>query len=133
MTDDFEGEFGRLEILDYTAFGRLIADWAMDRKPWPESLEEFKSIVEPDIARVPPRMKAIHVVQPNQEIFYLRLPPKKMITRSLERFAERDKKGSGPRYQVPPFYADMVCGDEALTHTDFFLSRVADYTISICM
>ncbi|WP_417519779.1 hypothetical protein [Minwuia sp.] len=132
MNDEFDGMFGRLEIVNYGAFGRLIADWALGEKPWPESLEEFKSIVEPDIARVPPRMKAIHVVQPNQEVFYLRLPPEKMIKRSLQRFAEQDKEG-GTRYQVPPFYADMVCGDEGLSHTEFFLSRVADYTISICM
>lgn len=131
MTDGFDGDFGRLEIINYAAFGRLIADWALGEKPWPESLEEFKQAVEPDIARVPPRMKALHVVQPNNEVFYLRLPPKKMIKRSLERFAEQDRKG-GERYQVPPFYADMVCGDEALTHTEFFLSRVADYTIAIC-
>lgn len=132
MNDEFETEFGRLEILNYQAFGRLIADWALGKRPWPETLEEFKSIVEPDIARVPPRLRAIHVVQPNQEVFYLRLPPKKMLARSLEKFAEQDTKG-GTRYSVPAFYADMVCGDEALSHTDFFLSRVADYTIAICM
>lgn len=126
-------EYERIKIHDHKAFGRLIADYSTGRKPWPETLAEFKAEVEGrNIASVPDRLKAIQVVQPSEEVFFLRLPPRKIIAQSLDRFARRDAGGSTERYPVPPFYADMVCGEEQLTHSDFFLSRVADYTIAVC-
>lgn len=126
-------QFERIKIHDHKAFGRLIADYAIGRKPWPETLAEFKAEVEGrNIASVPDRLKAIQVVQPSEEVFFLRLPPRKIIAQSLDRFARHDADGSTERYPLPPFYADMVCGEEQLTHSDFFLSRVADYTIAVC-
>lgn len=129
MTERLE----RITIFDHKAFGRLIADYATGKRPWPASLDEFRQEVEGrNIAKVPSHMKAIQVVQPSDEIFFLRLPPRKMISQSLERFAENDAQGNTEPYPAPPFYSDMVCREARLTHTDFFLSRVADYTISVC-
>ncbi|NRG19473.1 hypothetical protein HPQ64_17405 [Rhizobiales bacterium] len=123
----------RIQIFDHKAFGRLIADYATGRKAWPESIEEFRAEVEgPNIAKIPEHMRAIQVVQPSDEIFFLRLPPKTLFSQSLERYAANDANGSTEPYPAPPFYSDMVCREERLTHTDFFLSRVADYTISVC-
>ncbi len=129
MTEKLE----RIAIFDHKSFGRLIADYATGAKPWPASMDEFKQEVEGrNIARIPPHMKAIQVVQPSDEVFFLRLPPRTLFSQSLERYAKNDEDGNLEPYPAPPFYSDMVCNEPRLTHTDFFLSRVADYTISVC-
>jgi len=123
----------KVEIHDHKAFGELIAAYATGRKPWPETLADFKSEVEGrNIASVPEHLKALQVVQPSEEVFFLRLPPRKMIEQSLEKYARNDAEGTDEPYPLAPFYAEMACGEERLSHSDFFLHRVADYTIAVC-
>lgn len=119
MTDELK----KVEIHDYQAFGRLIADYATGEKPWPASLDGLKLATQ-GIATIPEDYKALQVIQASEEVLLLRLPPRRMVEQSLAKYGE----GSAADYPLPGFYDDK---DEMTKH-DFFLSRVADYTIAVC-
>lgn len=119
MTDELK----KVEIHDYRAFGRLIADYATGEKPWPASLEGLKHATQ-GIATIPDDYKALQVIQASEEVLLLRLPPQRMVEQSLAKYGE----GSAADYPLPGFYDDK----DELTMRDFFLSRVADYTIAVC-
>ena len=82
----------------------------------------------------------IRVVQAEYDEFLLRLPPKHMINNSIEELCgpNRDENAT---YDVPMFYtlklrsadgSPPAVTNDRLNNGDFFLSRVADYTISVC-
>ncbi len=140
IMDIHEGPHGRFKVIDHLAFGKLIHKWANDASTAPKSIGELKEALEPGIALVPTRYKEMRTVQPKEEEFILRLPPKHMINNTVE---ELSGPASDPKstYAVPDFYfLKMRSGDGApaavsndyINNGDFFFSRVADYTISVC-
>lgn len=138
--DIHEGPHGRFKVIDHLAFGKLIHKWANDASTAPKTIDELKEALEPGIALVPTRYKEMRTVQPREEEFVLRLPPRHMINNTIE---ELSGPASDPKstYAVPDFYflkmrsadgAPASVSNDYINNGDFFYSRVADYTISVC-
>ena len=119
MTDELK----KVEIHDYQAFGQLITEYATGAKPWPETLEGLKQATK-DIATIPDTYKALQVIQACEEVLLLRLPPRRMTEESLAKYGDDSAKA----YPLPDFYARK----DEMSERDFYLSRVADYTIAVC-
>jgi hypothetical protein len=135
--DVHEGPHGRFKVIDHLAFGRIIAHWAEDKSRAPTTIADLKAALEPNIALVPPRYTTMQVVQAGPEEYVLRLPPKAMIANTIQELSGP----TGAPYAVPPFYfLKLRCPDgsapgvsnDLINDLDFFYSRVADYTISVC-
>jgi len=138
--DIHEGPHGRFKVIDHLAFGRLVAHWAEDISRAPTTIADLKAALEPNIALVPTRYTMMQTVQAGPEEFILRLPPKAMIANTIEELSQ-PPAAPGATYAVPPFYfLKLRCPDgsapqvsnELINDLDFFYSRVADYTISVC-
>ena len=138
--DIHEGPHGRFKVIDHLAFGKLIHKWANDASTAPRSIEELKEALEPGIALVPTRYTQMRTVQPEEKEFILRLPPRHMINNTIE---ELNGPASDPKstYAVPEFYflkmrsadgSPAAVSNDYINNGDFFYSRVADYTISVC-
>lgn len=138
--DTHEGPYGRFKVIDHLAFGRLIWRWSNDPATAPKSIEQLRAVLEPGIALVPTRYTTMRTVQAGREEFVLRLPPKHMINNTVEELCGPNANREAT-YAVPPFYnlklrspdgSAPVVSNTNLDNGDFFFSRVADYTISVC-
>ncbi|WP_374624398.1 hypothetical protein [Devosia sp.] len=116
-------EFAKVSPADYIAVGQVIIEWATGTRAWPTSLQEFNDAVGAHYT-LPPGVKAIQVIQGNDEVFVLRLPAKNQVEESNELAAKGE-------YDLPPII-DILASNPKLTEQDKFHARVADYTMRQC-
>lgn len=116
-------------ILNFAATGRKVVQWAQDPSTRPRDLAEFKEQLA-GLVQVPERFKEIQIVQGYDHVFFLRLPPNNQVTLSQKQL--ETEEGGLEEYGIPEFYFDAIKEVKEFDRTEFFFSRIADYTIRGC-
>ena len=117
-------EDANVSLEDYIEVGKVIVEWSTGVRNWPRSIDEFNQAVGKHYT-LPPGVKAIQVVQGNDEVFVLRLPARNQV-------AESDCLASQGAYDIPPVVDLLANRPAGHTVQDFFHARVADYTMRQC-
>jgi hypothetical protein len=115
----------RIEILDWVAMGKKIAEWAKDPSSRPKTVAEMKDAID-GIALVPSRITKLKYVQSDLKTMLMRLPNKKMLAESEDLFASPTEI-----YPMPTIYETGSGGDPP-SNLEKLYSRIADYTIAQC-
>lgn len=118
-----------MKILNFREAGEKVVQWAQNPSTRPRDIDEFKEQLA-GIVAVPERYKEIQIVQGYDHVFFLRLPPKNQVTKSLEQLLAG--QGGLSDYGIPDFYFDAIQENVDFDQEDFFYSRIADYTIRGC-
>ena len=131
----------RFEVNDEIKWGKLIKSFATGVNyitpggpaiPMPRTLDELKQLcVDVGLTVVfAEHHKALVIVQPSEEAFTVRLPPKSMVEET-----EASLK-AGDTYGVPKFYNDFYQKQLAIPtvdkNLDFHAARIGDYSIRMC-
>ncbi len=105
--------------------GPLIEGSGLKGELWP--LEDGEN----QMVRLPDRICRIVFIQPDNETYIVRLPPKDLVEQS-----EEENKADGSDYGFHKFYLrQLVPGSglgDKLDNIDVLYSRIADYTFAHC-
>lgn len=114
-----------IRVLDYLAFGKLVARWAADEASRPKSLAEFKEATH-GILELPNRITGDPTYpQWTLDNLVIRLPPPELVEQ-LRNVITRNPEV----YPYPPFYDSLV--NRSLVGDSALLARIGDYTIAHC-
>lgn len=115
----------RIEVIDFEAMGRKVAEWTLNPCSRPGSVDELKEQLA-DIATVPDRIQELEFVSGTLSKLIIRLPPAEMLKESIDNISE------DVTYPMPTYYADKINSPSSISNEEFLYSRVGDYTIAQC-
>jgi hypothetical protein len=130
---------GVIEEDVWLAWGKLVEKWVKDPSSRPGTLTDFqRQLADNNVPmKLPEYLKNVEFLSYKQDVLYIPLPSKEMITegeRWMEEIAERGH-GKG-KYPLPSFYELAFSGDQVdLTLDelmDFNRRRIGEYTINLC-
>ena len=131
--------FEAVEIRDYDEVGKVIIRWMRQGVPIArhgpiqqliDAINDEGPSNEPNIlTSLPSSFGCYQIFDGSDDVFQFRMPPP-LLTEAGHMRACVDLKPGDP-YGAPDFYEKKICNDD-LSHCDFFLSRVADYTMNMC-
>lgn len=124
----------RVEVLDYSALGKMIIKWTKNVNSRPKDLSEFEKQLKGIVKfPLPKWIKGLQFVQGSRDVLLIRLPPVELMEDTRASVA-----GDEP-YPLPKsleeFYLSLA--DKGLPQTKsakraMLHTRVADYTIQCC-
>ena len=132
MADQIDHSTTPLEsmtILNFPETGKKVVEWAQNPSTRPRDIVEFRQQLA-GLVDVPARYKEIQISQGYDHVFFLRLPPNNQVTQSQQKLETETNSVSA--YGFPQFYFDAIEHPEKFDRTNFFFSRIADYTIRGC-
>ena len=144
---EFDLEKERINVLDWELLGKILIEMIVEPERSPEAggipqnsgdikvLEDhFNNRFGQTIIDFPDRIKTFRIERSSWTEFVLRLPPWQLGAAGHARVCTPiGEPRSDVEYTPPPFYAHKINRDDpSINNCQFFFSRVADYTMSMC-
>jgi hypothetical protein len=124
-----------VKVTNFDKLGGLIKQWCLDPTKRPLTLEALKQQLDDAGAemQIPARIKAVQIIQDQDDILLFRIPSAAMVKGSEEYLK------TGGQYTMPLFYRDLFGGRQEVLPDDdagkmkLQCERIGDYSIGLCM